>query len=318
MFDVPKMQSTSNKWFKILTSKRLLWIVGILLAVLILNPIKIIESGSRGLRFTMGDLDKGELVPGVHFYLPFFQSIEVIEMRQQELSFTVNIGPEAAITKDNQSVGATIIAWTKFKPGTLGKLWTTTGVEGMQNLAMQTAQEAFKVAIGRCTIFDIAAKQDTIKLNVRSLIEKELKEYPITLADLVIRNYDWSEEFEAQIENTMKQAQQVKQKQQELLVAEQISLKQVKEAEARKTAQILDAEGAKESAKLRAEAKELEGEGIRKYNQSIAANMALEIELRKLENERIKWSKWNGWFVPENHYGPIPIQSKGWIEGLNR
>lgn len=35
--------------------------------------------------------------------------------------------------------------------------------------------------------------------------------------------------------------------------------------------------------------------------------MELEIELKKLEIEKIKAEKWNGQYVPINNYGPIPV-----------
>ena len=41
---------------------------------------------------------------------------------------------------------------------------------------------------------------------------------------------------------------------------------------------IAKAEGEKEAAKLRAEAKALEGEGIRKYNASVQQNMSMVID----------------------------------------
>ena len=107
----------------------------------------------------------------------------------------------------------------------------------------------------------------------------------------------------------MEQAQKVRQMEQDLLVTEKSAQKQVKEAQAQKEALITKAEGEKAAAILNAEAKAAEGEGIRKYNESVQRNMALEIEIRKLEIEKIKAEKWNGQYVPTNNYGPIPVQT---------
>ena len=133
--------------------------------------------------------------------------------------------------------------------------------------------------------------------------------YPITISELKITNYDWSDDFDKQIATTMERAQQVKQKQQELLIAEQEAQKKVKEAEAEKTALITRAEGEKEAAILIKDAKAAEGEGIKLYNEAVQKNMILEIELRKLEIERIKAQRWSGQYVPINNYGPIPVQT---------
>lgn len=77
---------------------------------------------------------------------------------------------------------------------------------------------------------------------------------------------------------------------------------------------IATAEGEKAAAALRAEAKALEGEGIRKYNNSVQANMQLEIQLRELDNEKARIERWDGHYVPNNNYGPIPVQT-GSIQG---
>jgi len=42
----------------------------------------------------------------------------------------------------------------------------------------------------------------------------------IELSDFKLTNFDWSEDFDAQIKATMQRAQQVKQKEQELLITE--------------------------------------------------------------------------------------------------
>lgn len=107
----------------------------------------------------------------------------------------------------------------------------------------------------------------------------------------------------------MNRSQQVKQKEQELLIAEQEAQKQVKVAEATKTALITQAEGDKEAAALRADAKALEGEGIRKYNEAVALNWGIELKKIELENERLRINRWNGVYVPTNNYGPIPVQT---------
>ncbi|MFA5152399.1 MAG: hypothetical protein WC554_07580, partial [Clostridia bacterium] len=58
-----------------------------------------------------------------------------------------------------------------------------------------------------------------------------------------------------------------------------------------------------------AKAKEAEGEGIKAFNQAISSNLNIQIRLKELEIEHDRIRKWNGVYVPNNHYGPIPIQN---------
>jgi DUF4097 and DUF4098 domain-containing protein YvlB len=72
--------------------------------------------------------------------------------------------------------------------------------------------------------------------------------------------------------------------------------------------------GEKQRVALEDEAKVLEAEGIRKYNEAIAQNLNIEIRLRELEIEKIRVERWDGKYVPNNMYGPIPVNTGG-IQG---
>jgi regulator of protease activity HflC (stomatin/prohibitin superfamily) len=129
-------------------------------------------------------------------------------------------------------------------------------------------------------------------------MKEKMAGYPINITELKTVNYDWSDEFDKQIAETMSRAQQVKQAEQQLLIVQQQAQKIVKEAEA-----------AKEAARLNAEAKALEGEGIKKYNDSIAVNWAIELKKLELQIEMKKAEKWNGQYISQNSYGPIPFST---------
>jgi len=88
----------------------------------------------------------------------------------------------------------------------------------------------------------------------------------------------------------------------------------IAKAEGEKQQQILIAQGALESAKLAAEAKVVEGEAIRKYNEKIAQNLNVQVKMKELDNEAKRIEKWNGQYVATNNYGPIPVQT-GAIKG---
>lgn len=289
-----------SKWVLIILGLFLFWLVG---------PAQFIDSGKRGLRFTMGALDNTELDEGLNWKMPFFQRIEELTIQPQELSFTIEVGPDAAISSDNQSIGATITIFYKYKKGELVTLRRDVGVDNLRQILVKTATENFKQAIGKSTIFNIASNQEAIRTSINEMTKANMSSYPVMVTELKVINYDWSDAFEKQIEETMTKAQQVKQKEQDLLITEQEAQKQVKNAEAAKTAMITTAEGKFISDSLLAKAKAVEGEGIRKYNEAVQKNMELEIKLRELAIEQTKAEKWDGRYVPTNNYGPIPLET---------
>jgi len=294
--------------------KRIGITIGILVLILLaflLKPYEIVDSGNRGLIFTWGKLKDTVLDEGMNFKLPLVQSIKEITIRPIELKYDIAVGTTGAITKDNQNIGINMVLFYRYKAEDLVTLWRDVGLDTLKNINIAALKTSAKNEIGKYTIFDIAPIQEQIRQNIFSDLVLRLKDYPEYITELKITNYDWPDSFEQQIEETMKKAQEVKQKEQDLLIAEQVAQKQVKQAEAIKQAQITEAEGNLASAKLNTEAKKAEGEGIRQYNESIAKNMALEIEFRKLEIDKIKASRWNGQYVPNNMYGPIPVSTGG-------
>lgn len=306
----------SNKLLSGSFIRGIIIVVLLVLAFFVLKPFKIVDAGYRGLKFTMGKLHNEVLNEGPRFRWPLVQKIEEVSIRPIQLDHDVTVGPDGAITKDNQNVGASMTLFYKYIPEKLADMWRDVGEEKFSDIAEKAMRTYFKQSVGKHTIFDIAPIQEEIRIKVLTDLRADLcSKFPIELIDLNIVNYDWPDSFEKSIEETMQKAQLVKQKQQDLLVAQQEAQKQVKQAEAVKTAAITAAEGRKVAAALDAEAQVLKGEGIRKYNAAIAANMDLEIKFRELDIKKIEASRWNGQNVPNNVYSPIPI-STGGIQGV--
>jgi prohibitin 2 len=273
----------------------------------ILSPFKIIDAGHVGVVKSFGNVTK-VVNSGIVFKIPFVQVIESITIQPIQMDQSIEVGSGGAITKDNQTVGGHMVFFYKYKEDQMENIYRNYGLKRIENIVKNAGIETFKQEIGTYAIFEIPTSQSKIQSNIVNNIRQKISEYPIEITDLKIVNYDWSDEFDVQIQKTMSRAQEVKQKEQELLIAEHESQKIVKVAQADKQAAITKAEGEKEAAILNAEAKAAEGEGIKKYNQSVQANMDLEIKIRQLEIERIKAEKWNGQYVPTNNYGPIPVQ----------
>lgn len=294
--------------------KKTFWIIGGLFLLLILHPFKIVQSNEVGLRFRLGALKQGVLEPGFHFRTPFLDKIKTISLQPMQLDHKVTVGGDGAITKDNQTIGADLTVFFVYQKDRATEMWAKYGVDKINSVLSATLRENFKSAIGTKDIFTLAGSQAAIQKEVFEGITDKLKDYPITITELKIVNYDWADSFDQAIQQTMQRAQEVKRAEQELLLTEQQANKKVKEAEADKNALIAQAEGEKAAAQLRAEAKALEGEGIRKFNQAVQANVELELKLRALEIEKLRVERWNGQYVPNNNYGPIPVQT-GVVQG---
>lgn len=295
---------------------KIIWhtFIAIFCLIVFFKSFKIIDAGEKGLLFNFGAIQEIEYQDGLHFKMPFYQVIKTVSIQPQKISYTVQVGEDGAITKDNQTIGAELNVFYKYQENKLVDMYKNYSEKQIADIILSLTKETFKTEIGSYDVFKLPMTQEEIQKQVLEKLKVKISVYPINILELKIVNYNWSDDFDKQIKMTMERAQQVKQKEQELLIAEQEAQKQVKEATAQKESIIIEAEGAKEAAKLNAEAKALEGEGIKKYNESVAVNWNIELKKMELEIERKRMEQWNGAYVPNNVYSPIPL-SQGGIQG---
>ena len=134
----------------------------------------------------------------------------------------------------------------------------------------------------------------------------------IEVTQLTISNWDWSDDFDKNIKETMNRTQQVRQAEQDLKLAETNAQKQVAEAEAAKKAAEQTAEADLIKAQKAAEAKQVEADALAYYNAKVAQNQALEIRLKELEIQLERAKRWDGREVPEY----VPLTAAGGVVTL--
>lgn len=295
-------------------------VAAVLVLFIVFNPFVIVGPTDRGVVVQLGEVQDTILQPGMHLRNPFIQEVKAYPVTPFEFAYTISVGREGAITSDNQTIGVKLNLYWSYNPEyvtTIAKQYSKTSLESI----LQTSLVAsVKATLGKYTIFDLAKNQTKLSNEAFAELKQLLVKYPIIISQLNLTNFDWSDSFDKNIEETQNKAQQVNQKEQELKIADLESQKQVKiaeserdaliaKAEGEKRQQVLIAEGELEATKLKAEAKVLEGEAIRKYNEKIAQNLNVQVKLKELENEANRIARWNGQYVPTNNYGPIPVQT---------
>lgn len=300
--------------------KKTWWTFGLLLAILIViaivNPFTTIKSTERWVVSKFGAVDR-KLGEWLHLVIPIMESVKKISIVPQQMALQIPVGDGGAITKDNQTIGVDMTIFFRYDDEDILKIAKNYGTEVLQQNLRQNVIKAFKESVGKLTIFDVAENQSKINADTLALAKKYINDYPMTIDDIQITNYDWSDEFDKSIQQTMKIAQEAKQQEQQLKKVEVEAQQQVKKAEAEKQARIIKAEAEKEAEQLAAEALRIKWEWEKAYNDLITAkqvNMEYQIKMKELEIEAARVEKWNGQYVPTNNYGPIPVEY-GSIQG---
>jgi regulator of protease activity HflC (stomatin/prohibitin superfamily) len=291
--------------------------------ILILNPASCVGATDRGIRYAFSKPSKEVLTPGIHLHIPLIGSIKTWSIVPNKLAIDIPIDSAGAISKDNQIIGVRLVVYWQYDEDEIYTIAARYSEKSIENLLASEANSAIKTIIGTYTIFDLAANQSVIGDNVFQLIRDHVKDRPVEITQLNISNFDWSPDFDKQINATMEAAQRLRQAEQQANIAEQENRRLAIEAEARAKAQVAKAEGDLKEAELNAQArivranaerdaKIAEGEGVRQYNQLIAQNLQTEIRIRELAIEQERAKRWNGVEVPTY----LPLNPAGGVVTL--
>lgn len=315
-------------------------VVSAFLVLVLINSCTSVKSAQRGVSVRFGKVQENkDIQSGLNFKAPFIERIDKYSIEPNQYNMLIEPAVNGALTKDNQTIGLTMKVVWKYDEDKIIEIAKNYSEKKLEKILETISEASAKNIIGLYDIFSLAEKQEEVSRQVKARMEEIMKDnsYPFLIVDVQATNFDWSDEFDRQIALTMNRAQEVKQSQQELEKAKIDSQRQVAEAEAAKQASIAKAEGQKLSAiataegqresaiakaegelkvaELSAQAKRLDGDAIKYYNESIKANIEVEMSIRQLEIEMIKAQKWNGQYVPNNMYGPIPVNTAGGVKG---
>ena len=283
-----------SEFFKGRTFKILIVALVILIVALILNPIVVIGPTDRGVYVKLGEVKNEVLAPGIHIKTPLIEEIKTFSVIPVEIDTVIAVGQDGALSKDQQNIGVATAMYWRYKEDKIveaAKQYNSAIVESILKSSLPTS---IKAIVGQYSVVDIVPNQNKIMAEATVELRSLIANLPVEVTQVNLKNWDWDDSYEQQVKMTNELRQQVESEKQKLDQVSYSSQAQVKEAEGKKAAIIAEAEGRKEAARLDADAKALEGEGIKRYNESIRATQDIEIKLRELAIKQTEMDKWNG------------------------
>jgi regulator of protease activity HflC (stomatin/prohibitin superfamily) len=182
----------------------------------------------------------------------------------------------------------------------------------VDEILLRNAVQELRTVIGEYTVFDLAANTANIAQAALATTVGRVQHLPIIIIDMMIEDFDWSPEVDRIVEQRVVAMASVDRARAEADRVEQEQRRVSIEAEAQARATIARAEADLRAAQLGRQARIEEGQGIAEYNRLVAQNQALEIQLRRLEIERIEAERWDGRRMPTY----IPLNPAGGIVTL--
>ena len=272
--------------------------LGVLLSGLIitgLDSYAVIDPNERGIDVKLGQMQDEIIQPGWHWRTPFITETRKFRLEPKTYEVSFSVGADGAITKDMQTVGATVAVRYVYDETRIKDIVTLYAKDSViENAMKDNVKASLKETTGKYSIYDLVAHQNEITTEVANAMLTRMSNYPIAINQTTITNWDWSEDFDRQIKETANRTQQVKQAEQEANIAAAQAQKLVKEAEAKKQAAELDAQAEIARANGLAESKKIKADAQAYENQKIAQNLDVMKAQWDYEISKIRASKFNG------------------------
>ena len=280
----------------------------IFLIVLINSCFSIIGPSERGVKVTLGEVDDVVYQPGLVWKAPFVTRVHKFVLQPKTYEVTFDVGDNGAITKDMQTVGATVAVRYTYDENRILEIVKKYANDAIIESAMRdNIKASLKETTGKYSIYALVEEQNKITQEVSAAILARMSDYPIAIAQTTITNWDWSDDFDKQIKETANRTQQVRQAEQEANIAAAQAQKMVKEAEARKQAAELDAEAEVARAKGKADAQKVQADAEMYAAQQLSKAKDMKMNEWKHEEEMKRLEKWDGRNVPNY----IPLTAGG-------
>lgn len=260
-------------------------IIGLLIAILIGTVIDIfnpsygwcatVPAGHVGVVEEFGRVRESILQPGFHL-TGYFEHVHPVDIRTQRHNYQTE-----AFSSDIQQVGLAIAVNENISPDVAYKLYTTVGMNYLENLLEPRLMENVKVVISKYTAESLIANREKLSAEVLIKMQADMDQYGIYVSAISIENIDFTDQYEAAIE-----AKQVATQEKQKAQTEQERMTMEEEAKAKRAVIIAntEAEQAKiaaqadlEVVKIQAEASLYAGQREAEMNQRIAEALTPEL-----------------------------------------
>jgi len=195
--------------------KSLKWIIiGIIVLVVLvtaINCVAIVDSGRAGVVTTMGAVQGRVLDEGMHFKMPFIQSVIPLDVRTQKIEAHCS-----AVSKDLQAIATQVAVNYHVIRESASSLYQDVGMSYADVIITPAIQEAVKKVTAQYSAEESITRRQEVSNKIKEGLEEKLTGYGIYIDGMNILNLDFSDEFNRAIEAKQTAQQQALKAEQDL------------------------------------------------------------------------------------------------------
>jgi len=155
----------------------------LVLAVLVLlgtQSFTIISAGHSGIVLQLGAVQPKVMQEGMHFKIPFIQTVIPIEVRVQKSEMS-----QTSASRDLQTVSTTIAVNHHLDAENVNKLYQQVGLEYNSRIVDPAIAEALKAVTAQYTAEELISKRSEVSNKVKEVLRQKLSTYNIILDEII-------------------------------------------------------------------------------------------------------------------------------------
>lgn len=188
-------------------------IIGVIIvAFFVLNSVKIVDAGYRGVLLHFGAVDQDiSLQEGLHFVVPIRDNVVQLEVRTQKI-----VVDALSASRDLQDVSTQVALNYHLDPNNVQNLYRLLGFDYANRVITPAIQESVKQVTARFDAEELITNRETVKNEIMEQIQDRLATYNIIVETISITEFSFSEQFVRAVEAKVEAQQRALQAQNEL------------------------------------------------------------------------------------------------------
>ena len=181
----------------------------VVLAIVIVNSIKILPEYERGVVFRLGRLRDHDYGPGLFFLIPIVDRMIRVSLR----TVVHDVPPQDVITKDNVSLKVNAVVYYRV----MNPRKAVVEVENYQYATSQLSQTTLRSVLGHIELDGLLSERDKVNHELQTILDKHADPWGIKVSAVEVKHVDLPVEMQRAM---AKQAEAEREKRAKIIHAE--------------------------------------------------------------------------------------------------